>query len=596
MTWKITVDNVAGILDGHATIEPGLNAVRASNWQGKSSFVAAIETALGVATPLTEGEERGSVNLHLPDREVTVDLVRKNGEVIRRGEPYLTDEYDAVRVGLFACLGETNEVRRAVRRGENLEDILLRPLDFQNIDQRIADLKRERERVESELAQAREARRRLPSVTEKVTRLESELEELRDRYEELTGGGGDATAAQSARGELAQARSERERAENRIERLETTIERTASQLEEKRTELSEIEVEDEGALESRLAKEREELDSLKRDAEVLQSVYSATEMVLQENRLGLLTDVKRGLAGDSVTCWTCGSEADRADIEERLDALGDRISDLRGQIESRRETVEELEARSEEIAQSRRRKRDLEAEVGELEEKLADKRQQLDEAREQRERTREQIDELAEVVDETVQEITDVESDIKYRKAELKEVRDERDSLERRAGRVERLSGERASIRDEIEELRNRKDQLKHETREAFDEAMEDVLERFEAGFEGARLTSNFDLVVARDGQEASREALSEGELELLGFVTALAGHEAFDVAETVPIMLVDGVGALDENNLRALVEYLQGRVEYLVFTAYPEYTAFDGHEIDPGNWTIATDPEASAQ
>jgi chromosome segregation ATPase len=596
MTWTIDIDNVAGILDGSATVEPGLNAVRASNWQGKSSFVAAIETALGVATPLTEGKGRGGVRLRLPDREVAVDLVRENGTVHRRGEPYLTDEYDVVRATLFACLGETNEVRRAVRRDDNLEDILLRPLDFQNIDQRIADLKRERERVASELAQAREAKRRLPSVTEKVTQLESELEELHERYDELTDGGAGTAAAQPTRSDLAQARSERERAENRIERLESTIERTESRLDEKCAELSEVEVDDGEAVESQLAEAREELDGLERDAEVLQSVYSATEMVLAENRLDLLTDIDRGLAGDSVTCWTCGSEADRTDIEGRLDALGDRIGDLRAQIESRRETVEHLEARSEEITQSRRRKRDLESEVAELEGKLADKRQQLDDARERRERARGRIDELADEVDEAVEEITDVESDIKYREAELKEVRDERDSLERRADRVETLSDEQASIREDIEELRNRKDEIKYETREAFDEAMDDILVRFDTGFEGARLTPNFDLVVARDGREASLDALSEGELELIGFVAALAGHEAFGVAETVPVMLVDGVGALDEDNLQALVEYLQGRVEYLVFTAYPEYTTFDGNEIDPGTWTIATDQEMKAQ
>jgi hypothetical protein len=122
------------------------------------------------------------------------------------------------------------------------------------------------------------------------------------------------------------------------------------------------------------------------------------------------------------------------------------------------------------------------------------------------------------------------------------------------------------------------------------------VLSRFDAGFEAARLTPDFELVVARDGQEASLEALSEGELELLGFVAALAGYEAFDVAGTVPVMLVDGVGGLDDDNHQTLVEYLQERTEYLVFTAYPEYTAFEGSEIDPGEWTIATDQSATPQ
>lgn len=124
---------------------------------------------------------------------------------------------------------------------------------------------------------------------------------------------------------------------------------------------------------------------------------------------------------------------------------------------------------------------------------------------------------------------------------------------------------------------------------------MQDILARFGTGFETARLTADFDIVVARDGQEASLDALSEGELELIGFVAALAGRQSFDVDETIPLMLVDGLGGLDDDNLHTLIEYLQQGTEYLVFTAYPEYTAFDGHEIDPTEWTVANEKQASA-
>jgi peptidoglycan hydrolase CwlO-like protein len=596
MTWHVEVEHVAGILEGSARIEPGLNAVRGANWQGKSSFVAAIAAGLGVSRPLTEGSDRGRVRLDMPDRTVEVELVRGEEAVRRHGEPYLTDEYDVARAELFACLGETNEVRRAVRQGENLESVLLGPLDFQNIDERIAELKDERERVESELAQAREARKRLPTVEERVARLESELADLRRRHEALEAEHSGECRVQSSRSDLASARSERDRAETRIERLEGSIERTESKLEEKRAALSEIEVASGGETEQELADARAELDGLERDLEVLQSVYSASEMVLEENRIDLVTDVRRGLAGDAVACWTCGSEVDRSDVENQLEELGERIATLSAEVDEHRETVELLRTRHEEIERSRRRKRELESAVADLEDKLADQREQLATARESRRQAAERVEELADAVDETVAEITDVESDIKYREAELTEARDERDSLERRAGRVATLTEERESLRAEIENLRNRKDEIEYETREAFDAAMGEVLGRFDAGFETARLTPEFELVVARDGQEASLDALSEGELELLGFVAALAGYEAFDVADTVPAMLVDGVGGLDDENHHTLIEYLHERTEYLVFTAYPEHGDFDGTEVDPGEWTIATDPSPAAR
>lgn len=587
MTWDIDIEHVAGILSGSARIEPGLNAVRASNWQGKSSFVEAIKAGLGVSANLTEREDHGRVTMTTPERDIDVELHRENSSVTRRGDPYLHEEYDVIRTELFACLDERNEVRQTVRAGENLEGILLRPLDFQNIDQRIAELKQEREQVEAELDQAEEMRKRLPTITEKVQRLEAELADLRERRDELTGE--DAETVQSTQSDLAQAQAARDRVESRIERLENSIERTEDRLEEKQAELETIEINDDDAIASDLTEARTALDELRQDIEVLQSLYSATELVLTEEKLDLVTDVTREMTGDSVVCWTCGSDVDREDVEAQLEELGERIATHRARIESRRDTVEQLEARREESRQSRRRKRTLETEIGDLEEKRADQRQELRDARETLDNVTERIDDLAESVDESVERRTDIESDIKYRETELKEARDERESLEARAERVETLTEEYEQLDEEIATLRNRKEEIKYETREAFDQAMGDILDRFDTGFESARLTPQFDLVVARDGQEASLDALSDGELELLGFVAALAGYESFDVAETVPIMLVDGVGGLDDVNLHTLIEYLQERAEYLVFTVYPEYTAFDGREIDPTAWTTTT-------
>jgi wobble nucleotide-excising tRNase len=140
---------------------------------------------------------------------------------------------------------------------------------------------------------------------------------------------------------------------------------------------------------------------------------------------------------------------------------------------------------------------------------------------------------------------------------------------------------------------------LQHERERAADQVdrLENDIERIEAQLREKRAAlAEVDLVVVREGHEANLDALSEGELELLGFVAALAGYEAFDVADATPVMLVDGVGGLAETNLHTLVESLRERTEYLVFTAYPEHSAVDGHEIDPAAWTIASDGVATAE
>ena len=115
-----------------------------------------------------------------------------------------------------------------------------------------------------------------------------------------------------------------------------------------------------------------------------------------------------------------------------------------------------------------------------------------------------------------------------------------------------------------------------------------------ELGFETARLTGTFELVVARDGRESRLEALSEGERELLGIIVAVAGYRTFDVAERVPVILLDGVSQLAADNLRELSDYLSGSSEILLTTAYPEAGEFGGHSIDPGLWDLVSDGEAA--
>ncbi|MFB6170789.1 MAG: archaea-specific SMC-related protein [Haloarculaceae archaeon] len=592
MTWTVSIENVAGIYEARAELEPGANAVRATNWQGKSSFLAAVEAAMGTALPLREGAASGRVELDTDDRRVVVDLVREDGEVVRRGEPYLDDEQARVVADLFAFFDEHNEVRRAVRAGENLEAVLTRPLDFENIEERIADLRAERDRVDAELDRATDAAERLPAAEERVASLEADLEELRAERADLAAEA--SPAAGGEREELSAALAERETVENRVERLEGTVERTREKLEERRADLDSLTVPEQDAdLAADLDAAREAHERARRDAELLQSVYAPTRRLVEEDRLHLVTDVERDVLGDDLTCWTCGAETTRAAVEAHLERLDERVADLRERAREHEAEVDRLESRLEERRAAERRRRDLRDEVGDLESTLADREASLESARERLADVDERIEELSAELEAADDRLTDVESDIKYTTAQLEDATEERDRLATAAERRADLRAERESLREEIERLRTRKETVERRTREAFDEAMADVLDRFDAGFETARLTADYELVVARDGREVPLDALSEGEVELLAMVTGLAGYEAFDVASRVPVMLVDDLGGLTVENVRTLVSYLSERTEYLVFTTYPELGSFEGHVVDPGEWDVVSRREA---
>lgn len=592
MAWDLVIENVAGIRRGEAHVEPGVNAVRASNWQGKSSFIAAIEAAFGTATPLTEGERSGRVVLTTEDGEYAVDLERGDGTVTRSGSPYLREEADRVGAALFAFLDEDNEVRRAVRNGDDLEELLTRPLDFENVDERIAARKSERSAVSAELDRASEAASRLTDLQDRVTALESDLEELREERADL-----DADAPEDdGRERLSELRAERDRTETQIARHETTVEGVRETLAETRAELDDFTVQSADDVAEELESVRSDLREVERDRELLQSVYEANRRVLDEDRVELLTDVTHDVLADEVTCWLCGDETTREDVEAQLSALDERIGSLRAEADRFGDRVDALEEERDEIRRDRRRKQDLTDRVGELESRLAETEERLANARERRADLEARIEDLAAEVDTAEDRVTDLESEIKYTEAELEDAREELAETESLAAQREALEAEYDALTEEITELRSRKERVERRTREAFSAALDDLLDRFDTGFETARLTSTFDLVVAREGREASLDALSEGERELLGFVAALAGHEAFDVGDRVPVMLLDGLGGLASDNLAVLVEYLRERTEYLVLTAYPEHGDFEGHELSPSEWdVVSNDTDARA-
>lgn len=593
MVWKLAIENIAGIREGSAEINPGRNVVRGANWKGKSSFLQAIETIMGTRTPLTEGMASGRVELETQKDRHTVELDRQNGTIIRNGTPYLEAEYDRICADLYAFLDERNDIREAVRRGENLEELLTKPLDFENIEEEIADRKAERSQVETELQQARDAARRLPHLQEQVTQLKDELSDLeaeRAEFDASTADGED-----DERRELSELHAERSQTKQRIERLTDAVTRIEDKLSEVRTEYESLTV-PEKDVETELTELRERHESVRADLDLLRSVYSANKRVLDEGRVELLTNVERTLLTDELKCWLCGEETTEEEFRTNLAALSDKISSLESEANEYKKRTEELESQRREVREAQRKHDDLERQIDDLEAKLSDRRESLASAEEREAELDQQISELEDVLEDHNDELANVKSELKRTETELESKQEKLARLDQQADQQSQLEAEYEQLSGEIEELRNRKTEIKQRTREAFDDAISDLLERFDISFETARLTSDFDLVVARNGRQANLDALSEGELELLGIVAALAGHDAFKVADQVPILLLDQLGSLSERNLSTLIEYLDDRAEFLVFTAYPEHDSFDEAVIDPTEWDVVSeDARASA-
>lgn len=608
--WDLDISNIAGIRSGRATLERGVNVVQADNWQGKTSLLAAVRTVVGTTAlaptghPLTEGATEGRVTLDTGAATHVTRLQRgEAGAVTRSGDTYLTEETDRVCARLFAFLGESNPVRAAVRNGDDLAALLHCPLDIADIDAQIEELTAERRRVVDALDRAEAAAREVSAVRETVASLEADLESLRERRAALTAETGDDGTAADLRDRLRDRRTELDRIESDVERLENKTERQADQLADKRAELADLSVPAEPDPDRDIEQSRARIRTLETEIGLLENLYSANKRVLDENRTDLVADLDRGIAADEFACWVCGESTTASTVSEKLAALQAEIETRRSERNDLEDTISTLRERREAAASKRQTRDRLESTIADLEADLEVDRQDLANTRERRDNLVGEIEELearlAEVSDSATADLASVESEITITERELGERREELDDLEARSERRADLETSLEELETEIESLRERKRNTQRELKVSFDAAMETVIERFDPGFERARLdpklgpdgeVTRYDLVVAREGREVPRRALSEGEVELLGIVTALAGYETFEVAERVPVLTLDGIGQLTSSHLQALIAFLRDRTEILVTTADPDAGPIDGHTLTPADWQVVSD------
>lgn len=625
--------NVGGIDEAAVTLEPGVNVLTGRNASNRTSFLQAIMAALGSdRASLKADADEGRVELEFDDETYTRTMERVDGSVVFGGSPW-TDE--PTNADLFAFLLESNEARQAVERGDDLRELIMRPVDTDAIRDEIESLESRRRELESALADRDRLAEERESLEDRRDRLEEELAAKRSALEEQE------SAIDAASAELEASRERKADLEAKLEELRdhrstretlrTRLQTERATAEELREELREVEAElaaheevdgvDAGALESR----REELRARKRRLDTrinqLQSLVEFNEDVLagRDGPVEVLggndgtDDVTDQLLpeGASVRCWTCGSETSRAHVEETLEELRERRSELvgaRGEVADELESVvEQLEAiadREQHREDLARRRDDLEAELDEVETAVASLEERQADIAAAVERVEAEVEDLREAEHE---ELIELHADANALTLEVEQLEGELDEVERSlASTVDRLEEltaleeERAAVADRLEAARTRIERVENEAIETFNEQMERVLdvlgyqnleriwiERTERTAREGRRTvrrGTFDLHVVRttdDGAvyEDTVDHLSESEREVTGLVFALAGYLAHDLHEAMPFVLLDSIEAIDSDRIGTLVDYLDEYAPYLVVALLPE----DAAAVGPG-------------
>ncbi|WP_135663332.1 archaea-specific SMC-related protein [Halorhabdus rudnickae] len=623
----ITVDNVGGIDHADVSVSPGVTVFRGRNATNRTSFLSAVASSLGGSSgSLKSDAEEGSVELQVGEQRHTREFQRTSNSVRVGGEPYV-DETSLIDT--FVSLLEDNPARQAVERGDDLREIIMRPVDTDEIERRIESLRAETEQLEDQIERVRERKDRLPvlkdrsrSLEEEIASLDETIESLREEIAAYEADQSTAAEADALVEELEQTRGEHNRVENEIEVVEAEIDSLEDELADledgRDTEYTDEDLEsvkdDLAAARERRRQLEETINSLITIVEFNRDLLAGSLELpgIEPADAGPVTEIAPDEQQDLI-CWTCGSQVSRGDVDERLDALGEVIDEKRTERAEIESHVADLEDRRAEIEEELAERERVDRERRTVDQHLSEKRDRLSTLRARESELAERIVDLESEVAETQQlrdddllEMYEQVSDHQYERGQLEQrlgdVREEIDEIESLPG-VEDLTAEREGLREQIAQERARIDQLERRAVETFNRQMDDLLDVL--AYENlARIwierrtadtspdaDTTFALHVVREGEDGTSyeetvDNLSESERELIGLVFALAGYLSHEVYEEVPFLLLDSLEAIDAERIASLIDHFAEHVEVLFVALLPE----DAQAVDDRHQRIDAD------
>ncbi|SET94458.1 archaea-specific SMC-related protein [Natrinema hispanicum] len=626
-TGTIHAENIGGIEETTVEFSPGVTVLEGRNATNRTSFLQAVMAALGSENVSIKGDaDEASVELTLGDETYTRTLSRRSGTIVSDGKPYLDDPMLA---DLFAFLLESNEARRAVAASDDLRELIMRPVDTDAIHSEIDRLVEKRRDLERELDEIDDLKGELPGLEEKRTQLTQEIEakkaELAEKEAELQDADADVEETREEKSaledKLDELRSKRKQLDDIRYDLETeresleALNREQQELEDEKAEHPETPVGEISEIESEISRLREQKQTLEAEVSELQSVIGFNEDMLEDADTSALETLSEGstediteqlLPSDDVTCWTCGSEVEKQQIESTIDQLRQISRAKFDDVNELDDEIDDLNEKKRSFQQAQRERDRIERRLSDLEREIERSENTIDELQTRREEVTDEIEtieaEVEELENEDYSAILDLHKEANQIEYELGKLEND---LERVEGRIEEIEGRIAQAEDietrhdevsaEIEDLRTKIEQIEQNAVEEFNEHMDTVLEmlgyanldriwieRVERDVrEGRRKVTKsvFQLHVIRTSTsgaayEDTIDHLSESEREVTGLVFALAGYLAHEVYEDIPFMLLDSLEAIDSERIATLVDYLTDYTGYLLAALLPEDAA----------------------
>lgn len=609
---SVSVTNLGGIDSLETSIPPGVTVLSGNNATNRTSFLRSIAAALGAeeaaATLKTDADE-GEVTLTFDERTASRTFTRTNGTVSMGGGP-LSEEPEVVDT--FVSIFSTNPARKAIRDGgQNLREVLMRNVDTASIKQEVRSLKQQKKALESQLEEIERAQEKLSreeqnrqDLTAQLEEVNAEIETVEQEIENFKATSEEIEAAEEHIANLEDKREELRRVKDDIDNTEDTIDSLEEEHKSIKQQLDTLSVP-----ENREQDLKDERESLKSQISTIQNaiaelsdIITHNRSVLDEGQMSVWMDsgtITESLdpTGETVECWTCGSEVDRSAIDSRIDTLVELRKQKNAELQELQSSLEQVENESTEIRKKRNERDRLQNELEDTEAATESEKQSLEDLEAKAASLREEVDELQTKVAETeelrdsdlpdaYERLSELEHDRGRIETKLERTQSAIEDLEEQIGQKEDVETQIADTKDRLEEARGRIDRIERDIIEQFNTQMDELLGLLK--YENVsrvwleRLvpetseTSQFELHVVREAEDGSAyedtvDTLSESEREVIGIATALSGYLVRDVAEEIPIILFDSVESIDAERLESALDHIDDFATYIVVALLPE-------------------------
>jgi chromosome segregation ATPase len=520
------VRNIGGIDEASVVIEPGVTVLTGENATNRTSFLQAVMAAMGSnAATLKADADEGVVELVLGDTTYRRTVSQSGDEIIFDGDTYLNDPEIAER---FAFLLEDNDARRAVSRSANLREIIMEPVDIEEIKRQISSLESQKTEIDEKISNIESKKRRLPELEKQKKNIESQISkkksglskketQIDENSRNISDSREKEAELESKLNKLRSTRSDLDSVRQQIETQRESIESLQTEHKESKTALSELSstpAAELDQLEQQIASLRDDRQSLNAEISQLQNliqynedqledgeydviarisddVTSSTDTAKDADRADTITDqllTDEDTESETITCWTCGSAVDREQIEATVDQLKSVRADRVQSLNDVKSNLDSLKTEKREIESEQTRRSNLEETIDRIQQEIDRREEQLETLKEQRQELTATVEALEAEVDELEsesfedilslhREANELEFEIDRLESDRQSISDEIESIEAAIDRIDTLETERASIVAQLEDERTKIDQIEHEAVEQFNTHMESILD-----------------------------------------------------------------------------------------------------------------------